>query len=498
MDSQGDDDDSDQNNISASNQTVSNEARTPQRVVAAPEPMPSTSSQSMAAVVQNSSVCNEIRIKEEPGVETTPMAVTESVPMQPMTTNEQIHSTENSYPSIPVTPIKIEQSATPSQNIAGPSRQATTIPKQIPANSLNVGSKLAATNPMVVVQPKRAPTQKRFIKCVSKDGKISLMELVQDQLNPKVFKMVLPKGVGTGKVNLQQQQQPQPSQAMNTVQFVKPLIQPIRIGAVLPGTSTGRMPIIRSLTGNSMNLISTHANTQVTNVSLTTINTLASMPKATQLVNKSNVVVVSKPSVSLPRLVAINSPKTTMSPINKAAQGPGQLPSGTQIIKKNNKILVLESKQPQKTQQQRQSLLKSQVSLLKPRPNVMTSMPSSVKKITVTNIPGIEHRNINVFVPNDIGVPATAKSVFKAKNTSGTTRYDFGNHLENRFMARKTFTNMTEAIAWLLKSIPLVTSYAAQDGFRESFPFVVATMAEFYSLHVAKQRSFEVISSFNR
>lgn len=489
MDGQGDDDDRDQN-ASGSIQTVSSEVRTPQKVVIVPEPMPSTSSQPMA------SVCNEIRIKQEPGMDTVPVVVTMPAPIQPkcdkpMTTNEQIQSTEHNYPSISTTPIKIEQSPTRPQIVAGPSKQRTSICIQNSANALNVGSKLTTTNPMVVVQPKGAPGQKRFIKCVSKDGKISLMELVQDAANPKVFKMVLPKGVGTGKISLQQQPQPQPSQAMNTVKFVKPMIQPMKIGTVLPSTSTGQMPIIRNLSRSSMNLISTNANTPVTNLNLTTTNTLASMTKPTQSVNKSNVVVVSKPSVSLPKLVAINSQKTTMSPINKMVPRPGQLPPGTRIIKKDNKILVLESNQPYKTQQQRQSLLKPQVSLLKPRP-LITSIASSVKRITVTNIPGIEHKNINVFVPNDIGVSAT-KSVFKTKNT-GTMRYDFSNHLESRFMARKTFTNMTEAIAWLLKSIPLVTSYAAQDGFRESFPFVVATMADFYSLHVAKQRSFEVIS----
>lgn len=496
MDGQGDDDDSDENNKCRTTNTVSSGMHTIQNIVAPPEPMPSTSSQSIAAVVSNNQIShfpNEMRIKQEPGVETVPVAIPIPVPTQcdkPIATNEQIHSIEHNYPSILTTPIKIEQPSISHQIIAGPSKQISTICNQNYANLLNAGSNVSAINPVVAAQPKAA-TPKRFIKCVSKDGKISLMELVQDESNPKVFKMVLPKGVGTNRVNLQQQQQQQP-QAMNTMKLVKPLgtalMQPIKIGTMLASSSSGKMPLIRNLTGNSMNSISNNANTPITNLNLTTINSISAIPKATQLVPNSNIVVVPKPSISLPKLVAINSPKSTTPPTNKASLSAQQFPPGTRIIKNNNKILVLDSNQLQKAQRQKQSLLKPQVSLLKPRPT--TSIGSSVKRITVTNIPGIEHKNINVFVPNDMGM--ATKSVFKAKSTL-TMRQNFSKLLENRFMARRTFSNMTEAIAWLMKAIPLVSSTAAHPEFRESFPFVVSTMAEFYSFHVAKQRNFEVI-----
>lgn len=520
VDDHGNDEDGVKSNKSHTSSTVSSEVV--QHTVVAPDPKSSTSSQSMAAAVSNnqiSNICHGVRIKQEPGGETRPAVVPAVMPAplsipvrvkcdKPIATNEQIHSIEHNYPSILTTPnTKIEQSTTQQRIIAGPSKQMSTICNPNTANVLNAGINPTAINPVVAVQPK-ATTPKRYIKCVSKDGKISLMELVQDESNPKLFKMVLPKGVaGPSTVNLQQ------SQAMNTVKLVKPpttpsSMQPIKIGAVLPGTSTGKMPIIRNLMGNSMNLMSKSTpNTPIASLNLSTIHSLSAIPKPkpTQFVNQSNVVVVSTPSTSLPKLVAINSPKTTMaSPIiNTPSLGSSgqQFPPGTRVIKKNNKILVLDAKQMgQGAQRPKQSLLKPQVSLLKPRPPPPTLIGNSLKRITVSNIPGIEHKNINVFVPNDIGIARTTttptKSVFKAKSTS-TVRQDFGNQLENRFMARRTFSNMTEAIAWLLKTMPLVSSSAAQDGFRESFPFVVANMAEFYSLHVAKQRSFEVIFDLN-
>lgn len=506
MDGQSNDDDSGDTSKSQGTNTISSV-----RTMATPEPIPSTSSQSIGAVVPNkqiSNLCTEVQIKQEPGVGTIPTPVPLPVPMpvpticdKPIATTEQIHSTDHNYPSILTTPIKIEQSTIPQPIIAGPSKQMTKISNQNITNvasTSSIKSATISTSPLVAVGSK-TNTPKRFIKCVSKDGKISLMELVQDESNPKVFKMVLPKGVGTGKINLQQPQlqQQQQSQAMNSIKLVTPsLMQPIKIGAVLPSTSSGAVPIIRNLTGKSMNFITTNTNTPVTNLNLATINSASAVRTSPQIANKSNVVVVSKPPTSLPKLVAINSPKTTTTPlpvISKAFFAPGQqLPSSTRIIKKDNKILVLDSKQLPKTQRHKQSLLKPQVSLLKPRSTPTTTfIRNSLKKITVTNIPGIEHKNINVFVPNDIGM--ATKSVFKAKNTAKIQLHNYSNHLENRFMARKTFSNMTEAIAWLLKAMPLVSSFAAQDGFRESFPFVVSTMADFYSLHVAKQRSFEVI-----
>lgn len=464
------------------------------------EPVPSTSAQSMHADVPNQQIPdspNAVLIKQEPGLDTPAAVAFQSYCDVPSMGSDPIYSTDHSYLSPSATHVKkqTEQISIASQTIAGPSKPVQPICDQTYANVPNVNAHVSTAKSAAIVVPK-ATAPKRFIKCVSKDGKISLMELVQDPSNPKLFKMVLPKPVGTTAVHLQQQ-----SNAANAVKFVKPLptpsMQPIKINSTLVGKLGGQ-----HFPGNLSNLALANAKTSIA---------IKSETKANVTVGGANLSLNSpNTTISLPKLVAINSPKSTVlmkPPVNQLPAQTAQpnraahtvisnaqhvsFPPGTRIIKKNNKIVVLESKQFEQTPRRpQQSLLKPQVSLLKPRPSTTSIAHSPVKKITVSNITGIEHKNINVYVPNNLEI--ASKSVFKPKPTA-TVRQNFSERMEKRFMARTSFSCMSDAIVWLMKAVPLVSSSAVQDEYRESLPFVVSTMNEFCSLHVAKQRSFEVI-----
>lgn len=230
-----------------------------------------------------------------------------------------------------------------------------------------------------------------------------------------------------------------------------------------------------------------------------------------------------KKNQPMPKLVAINSPHASTSILNRPIPPPkivvpaiqqkitpvssASRPASMQktnhspitgVMQANNKIIVLDSSRLPKNQQQ--SLLKPQVSLLKPRPAAATTgrattKANHLKKITVSNISGLENRNINVFVPADVKFESNVK--FKSQ-TDKQIHHKYGAELEQWFLAGNSFTNMTGAIGWLLKRIPLISTMAAQPEFRESFPFVVPTLADFYSLLIPKQRSFEVGNNAER
>lgn len=69
-----------------------------------------------------------------------------------------------------------------------PSSPSPSLPKAIAINKPTIN----ASNLLV-----NAATGKRFIKCIDKTGKVSLIEMVADPKNPKIVKMVLPTALRT-------------------------------------------------------------------------------------------------------------------------------------------------------------------------------------------------------------------------------------------------------------------------------------------------------------
>lgn len=347
-------------------------------------------------------------------------------------------------------------------------------------NNVKVSTSNSPTSTVV-----KSNSKKTYMKCVGKDGKVSLMELVQDEKNPKLFKMVLPQGVQTNNLKMVQQ-----SHVGAPVVLPSNFIKPINVAGQSINVGT---PLIRTLSApNNFRNISINSTPSSVQLPSTLVNIQNS---SHQVVNRQT-----SPLKTMPKLVAINSPRPSTShtiPLPKInvvptqsltsnqslvsipTSSPNKQPVGN-IIHKNNKVLILDSNRMSKTPQQ--SLLKPQVSLLKPR-STMPNNNSVLKKITV----GLENTNINVFVPAHMKLDANAQ-----KKSQIRQRYAI--ELEQRFFARKSFMNMTDAIAWLLKEIQLISPLAEQLEFRESFPFAVKSLADFHGLLIAKQRNFEVCS----
>lgn len=445
------------------------------------------------------------------------------------TTNQIVKSqTETNHPNVTnlqnlqtVTQVRMksQNSIVATSNLT----VATAVTPICTPTNITSTSTSATVSPLV-----KGNLRKTFMKCVGKDGKVSLVEVVQDDKNPKLFKMVLPTSkantpvvtpycITVAPTTMQMNRMPLPQittlqgivrptipVVMNSSQLMRPLgppnvaCRPKIIGspaispAKIVASTSQRPPIIASplkMPGSSITssipakmpklvLINSPRSTSVGSPNKMATTQVAlnegSMNVSSNLSSSSNLLTPSKQQLNLSGHSLNGSPKESSLPIAGSSFTNARPMAG--IIQKNNKLLA--NRVPQ------QSLLKPQVSLLKPRLPVNAGSP--VKKITVTNISGLKSKNINIFMPPDFNLdlkpmPAKARPASQVHSEE----------IEKRFLAR-TFTHMTDAVGWLLKKISIISPMAAQSDYRESFPFVVANANEFYNLTITKQRCFEV------
>lgn len=310
-----------------------------------------------------------------------------------VTTPSNLETTQNSFRQ---TPIKLEKTIPSSSTIAHENHQSKICDSNILKTSTATSVKPLQTK-VIPIPTILSSTGKKLIKCVTKDGKVSFIELVQDVNNPKLFKMVLPKPI------------------------------PIEKNSSQTNTSQSNNQLLSQATSSRNSL----PNQQV--------------PLANQKIAFSN---------------------QNLSP-------------ATAILQKNRKIFAIDSNRPQ------QSLLKPQISLLKPIQNTpLNRKPAKV--ITVSNIAGVQNKNINVFIPSNIKM----KSSIESEGDDG--KRNIALEFEKRFLEQNWFSSMTDAVNWLFKQIPLISLRALKDDYRDAFPFVTPDHFGFQSLHLAKKRSFEV------
>lgn len=258
----------------------------------------------------------------------------------------------------------------------------------------------------------------KLIKCVTKDGKVSFLQLVQDPNNPKLFKMVLPKAPVTAQADTLQK--------LNLV----------------------KLPNNHQLVG-----LKQVANMQPQPSSIQTTSTVR--PSETTIINSN--------------------------PLKRANTTP--LPTTI-----SNKISAIDLNQKPQSQSQQKSLLKPQMSLLKSsavktNTSIVSPNKNNGKMITVSNIPGLENKNINIYLPTEVQPSTSSMASFDQSDIK----------LQKRFLICSGFLNMTDAISWLLREIPLIDPRAEKSEFKDLFPFVVPSSSIFNSLTIAKQRSYEVI-----
>lgn len=460
-------------------------------------PLPSTSAQAHDTY----QTPTEMVIKQEPLLNPEIIVKQEStIKQEPMEISASEGIWQNGLPP-QLTSLNIKTE--PVQSVIVPQLK---ICDQNNVNVSNIKNRVTLPIPNTTLTTLKGTAKKTFVKCVGKDGKVSLMELIRDEKNPKLFKIVLPPGVQSNKMVLSGTNQISAPVVISS-NFIRPMAPKLNVTI---GASTVNSVSSGNFSGASVSPSTLMCPKLVSSVKIP----LVQSPTSTQLgvsrqISIENVTSPSKNQLlTMPKLVAINSPHPSTSrpipspkivvPQSRITTVPSTPISNTMhkinlspittIMQNNNKILLLDSSRLPKSQGQ--SLLKPQVSLLKPR--ITSTKTNQLKKITVSNISGMENRNINIFVPADVRIDSNVQK--SQANNQVCHKYD--EEFEQRFLARKSFSSMTEAIGWLLKEIPLISKLAIQSEFRESFPFVVPSSGVFHSLLIAKQRSFEVRNLF--
>lgn len=421
---------------------------------------------------------------------------------------------------------------------------------------------LPMSNPKNATPTVTPPSQPRkLMKCLDSNGKVILVEIQVDPNNPKSFKIIKNANQTPIKIN-------------NPIGPTLPLTKAntphvIRIASTQPQLNgikaipPGRVIVLpkSSLINNN------HNNNGSTSKSTTTIrNPTNASPRLIQQI---------KPIQIPPQQILQRLPNQTIRPIFKSSNPTitkTQLPSGlikpNNVIMRNGKVFIIDptkviaksvlspqvsnplkpttsfsapkslfpSASTSSNKPKQQSLLKPQISLLKPRPGVVPPkqhqsalrlktnlhpqqrfLPAHqsttattttlhhhqrlqmLQRRSLINGGGVHHPPIGrlMRLPNVILPPE--KSVF---NTIGGNRIilqppkrDYRRELEHQFLRRRHFDNRRTAVEFLLRQVPLVHRLAAEHShpeFRQAFPFAVGSTAAFERMLVPKQRSVEV------
>lgn len=335
---------------------------------------------------------------------------------------------------------------------------------------------------------------KKFMKCVDKQGKVSFVELLPDPNNPKVFKLVLPNkkltpSLGSNSIRPMPSLSPiqptnaktlQVSSAASTSSTVQPQV-PINSSSYkeISVNATFKQPLQATQASSSVKRI---VNVNAINNSVGIKNSVAS--SVNEVSNK-----VSKDLISPMKRPA----ETSQVPVNqKCALSSVQ---GKAVIMKNGKIFIVDKSKAIIQPKLQQSLLKPQVSLLKPtiaenKKQVQVSCPSlSITSSMNNNF----HGEKSVFKKNSKITTQNDSTAFSKKIVG--VKFDpkqYAVELEERFYKCDHFENVTTSVFWLLRQLPLIMQQEIH-GLRDSFPFMVRSEKIYNAMPWGKQRCYEVI-----
>ncbi|XP_037035814.1 uncharacterized protein LOC119073993 [Bradysia coprophila] len=320
------------------------------------------------------------------------------------------------------------------------------------------------------------PPKKTLVRCLDSNGKIIFAELQVDPNNPKNIKIVKtptvirsahhPGGVSVSKPkNIIQLKLGTAVEQKRIAITSNVLNSPNRVAKVNPMASTMVNP--KPMIVNN-------------NPNLTRLNPVGAK---TSMENKKIFFIKSSTSANLnsanpPPLVRITDPtKVVLAPNLRASQANETIRKMTlnpnNVIMKNGKIMILD-RDKANVKPKQESLLKPQVSLLKPLVQKQLSDTASAKSILVQR-------------PSAQLLGNRCK---KRPPTNPIMKRDYQKEFGTMFL-RHRFQSVRSAIEYVLKNTPLVNGLASRPEFNAAFPFVVESHEKFSSFPFAKRRSNE-------
>lgn len=334
-------------------------------------------------------------------------------------------------------------------------------------------AKIDTTDKIEIVKLKTMPVQpkKTLVRCLDSNGKIVVVELQVDPNNPKNIKIVKtptqpaslslakPSNVAQLKVSTPVEQKRHMTPVTNILsntsnQFIK----------VNPITST-------SSTVNTKPIM------YKGNANLSRFNPV----EAKNLLENKKVFIFK--SSALPNLSSTNPPPLVrISNLNKVVLAPSianlkVVQPTSNVIMKNGKIIVLD-KDKSLPKPKQESLLKPQISLLKPVYQKQISESTSTKSILIqkpsSHIIGSRHRKPTLLNQN-------------------AAKRDYHKEFHTIFV-RHRFQTVRSAVEYVFRNTPLVNTLCSRPEFNAAFPFVAESHEKFSSFPFPKRRLNEVRS----
>lgn len=327
-------------------------------------------------------------------------------------------------------------------------------------------AKIDTPDKIEIVKLKAMPVQpkKTLVRCLDSNGKIVVVELQVDPNNPKNIKIVkTPTVIGTT----------QPASLS--------LAKPSNIAQLKIST-----PVTNVLSNTSNQFIKVNPITSTSS----TVNPKPIMYKnlsrfnpveAKNLLENKKVFIIK--SSTLPNLSSTNPPPLVrISNLNKVVLAPSianlkVVQPTSNVIMKNGKIIVLD-KDKSLPKPKQESLLKPQISLLKPVYQKQISESTSAKSILIqkpsSHIIGSRHRK-----PTMLNQNAAKRDYHKEFHT---------------IFVRHRFQTVRSAVEYVFRNTPLVNTLCSRPEFNAAFPFVAESHEKFSSFPFPKRRLNEVRS----
>lgn len=338
--------------------------------------------------------------------------------------------------------------------------------------------------PPVPVQQKNTKT---LVKCLDSNGKVVLVEVQVDPNNPKNIKFIktptviapaqptsisLAKQANTShmKVDTSMEQKRyvipatnilsntsnSPSKYTKVNLITSTIMNPKQIIAKSNPNSYRLNPAqAKSLLENKNKKVYIFKSSALPNISST------NPPPLVRIANPNKVIVA--PRISNLKII---QPTTKPNEIRKVAT------NSNNVIMKNGKIIVLN-----KTKPKQQSLLKPQVSLLKPVYQKQKIESTSAKSISIQK-----------------PMPRFRKQMPISQTT---VKRDYHREFLTVFR-RHRFRTVRPAVEYLLKNIPLINTLSSKPEFSVAFPFVTESCEKFSSFPFSKRRLNEVRTRVDR
>lgn len=351
---------------------------------------------------------------------------------------------------------------------------------------VKVDSVKLTTSP--VVQP--VQQKKTLVRCLDSNGKIVFVQLQVDPNNPKNIKFVKAPSViattqtthlGVAKAaNLTQLKLSMPLEQIRHVTTVTNVLsntsnstnQHIKVTPSITSTTTTLhpKPMIVKSNANLSRLNPVQAKSLLENKKLFIIkssalpNSNASHPPPLVRISNPNKVVL--------------APNTTnvkvIQPTSNTSDTPKVTINSNSAIIRNGKIVILD-KEKVVPKPKQESLLKPQVSLLKPVYQKQVSESTSTKAILMpkpSQILGSRYRKTTPLSPN----PA---------------KRDYHKEFLTVFL-RHSFQTVRSAVEYVLKNTPLINTLSSRPEFNAAFPFVAESNEKLGSFPFPKRRLNEV------